>query len=202
MQSSWNLEGCQTIQAYSNCPCVELRLNGITLGTKSPDSNTKLCEWKDIKWEKGTLVAIGMDEKGKERCRDSGKSSGKPYKLELTIEPNLVKPNGTSFITRANGSDVTIATVKVLDKNGNLCLNADNPMNFKISGNAQYRGSYNFYIQEGAGKNDFAPGSKTLKAEGGLMRVAIKSGFTHGKIALEDSSNGLLSSTEEFYVKK
>jgi len=198
LQNSWNLSGNQNVCAWSNCAEVELFLNEINLGKRIPDARSKKCSWKNIKWKAGTLKVVGLDSLGKEVCKDQRNTAGIPTHIELTVEPNLHKPDGTKFSIKANGSDVAIITARILDAKGNLCVNADNNINFNITGPATYCGSYNFYVTPNKPSNYHAPGDTQLQAEGGLMRVAIRSGFKSGKVIINAGAEGL-ESAETFY---
>ena len=124
LQSHWNYEGVQDIDAWSNCPAVELLVNGKSMGTITPDASTRRCTWRGINWEPGTVCAIGRDEQGREVCRDEICSAGEPHHLEVTIEPLGSKPNGEAFVLHANASDALIATVRVVDNQGHWCPHA------------------------------------------------------------------------------
>jgi beta-galactosidase len=191
LQSNWSVDTIQNVDAWSNCPQVALYLNDKLMGIKTPDSLTRRCTWEKIEFEHGTLKAIGLDNSSKEICSDKRVSAGLPHHIVLTVEPNLVKPDGTSFKISANGSDVAIITAKIVDKDGNLCTNADNNIDFDIEGDAIYRGSYNFYVVDLKPLNYHAPGDKQLQAEGGLMRIAVRSTFVPGKVIVTAVSGGL-----------
>jgi beta-galactosidase len=198
LQSSWNLSGVQIVDAWSNCPQVTLFLNGKNLGVRAPDSLTKRCTWKGIKWEKGTLKVVGMDKEGKEVCSDQRITSATPYQIMLSVEPELTRPDGSEFKLSANGSDAAIVTAKIADKDGNWCPDAANDIVFEVSGEGNYRGSYDFYLDESKPLDYNSPGNKQLQAEGGLMRVAIRSTFKPGNVVVNAVSKGLLSGTTSF----
>jgi beta-galactosidase len=198
LQSSWNLSGVQIVDAWSNCPQVTLFLNGKNLGVRTPDSLTKRCTWKGIKWEKGTLKVVGMDKEGKEVCSDQRITSGTPYQIMLSVEPELTRPDDSEFKLSANGSDAAIITAKIADKDGIWCPDAANDIVFEVSGEGNYRGSYDFYLDKSKPLDYNSPGNKQLQAEGGLMRVAIRSTFKPGNVVVNAVSKGLLSGTTSF----
>jgi beta-galactosidase len=198
LQSSWNLSGVQIVDAWSNCPQVTLFLNGKNLGVRTPDSLTKRCTWKGIKWEKGILKVVGMDKEGKEVCSDQRVTSGAPYQIILSVEPELTRPDDSEFKLSANGSDAAIITAKIADKDGIWCPDAANDIVFEVSGEGNYRGSYDFYLDKSKPLDYNSPGNKQLQAEGGLMRVAIRSTFKPGNVVVNAVSKGLLSGTTSF----
>ncbi len=192
LQSHWNLSGVQDVDAWSNCPQVELMVDGVSHGTVTPDPATRRCTWPGIQWKPGTVRAIGRDEQGHEVCSDEIVTAGEPQRLEVTIEPQGSKPDGTPFVLRANASDAFIATVRVVDRDGHWCPLANPLLHFSVEGEGVYKGSYNFYVAEGQPLSYHAPGDPELQAEGGLMRVAVRTTFTPGAITVRVTSPGLL----------
>ena len=192
LQSHWNYSGIQDIDAWSNCPYVELFINGISKGIIEPEEQTRRCTWENIPWEAGIVKAIGLDENKRPVCTDQISSSGEPYAIEVSIEEPAPKPNGEKFELKANGTDAFIATAKIVDKDGNWCPFAENILTFEVEGEGSYKGSYNFYVTEGKPLNYHVPGDPELQAEGGLMRVAVRTTFKPGKIKVKVSADGLL----------
>ena len=193
LQSHWNYSGIQEVDAWSNCPYVELFVNGKSKGIVEPEQATRRCTWKGIQWEPGSVKAVGLDENKKPVCSEEIHSAGEPYAVELTVEKPVVKPNGETFKLRANASDAVIVTARVVDKDGHWCPLADNLLKFEVEGEGVYKGSYNFYVTEGKDLNYHTPGDQELQAEGGLMRVAVRSTFKPGKMKIKASSPGLVS---------
>jgi beta-galactosidase len=191
LQSSWNLSGIQTVDAWSNCPKVELFLNDKSMGVRVPDSLTKHCSWANIQWEKGKMQAFGLDAMGTRLCSDSKITAGEPHHIVLTLEPSLTKPDGKSFDLYANGTDAAIISAKIVDIDGNLCPDANNNIKFEVIGEGCYKGSYNFYVTDNKPLTYHAPGDNELQAEGGQIRVAIRSTFKPGKVQVTAMSVGL-----------
>jgi beta-galactosidase len=134
-------------------------------------------------------------------CASVRETAGAPHHLVLRIEPPATHPGGVVFPVRANGSDATIVTATVVDRNGRWCPLADNRLTFMVSGAADYRGSYNFYFTPDKPLGYHAPGDHELAAEGGLMRVAIRSTFSPGKVTVTATSPGLGSGRVFFRVQ-
>ena len=107
LQSSWNLSGIQNVDAWSNCPQVELFVNGVSKGIRIPDAEMR-CTWQALPWESGTLKAVGLNHAGNQVCSDERRTSGSAHSIQLSIEPQLNKPDGRQFRVRANGSDVVL----------------------------------------------------------------------------------------------
>jgi beta-galactosidase len=144
---------------------------------------------------------VGLDQSGREVCSNVRTTAGPAHHIVLTVEPPLTKPNGETFKVTANGSDTTIVTAQIVDADGVWCPTADNNIRFSVSGPGNYRGSYNFYLTPGKPLGYHAPGDPELQAEGGLMRVAIRSMFEPGEVQVQAESDGLASGTASFKVE-
>ena len=201
LQSHWNLSGTVEVNAWSNCPSVELFLNGKSMGIQKPNSSTGICRWASVAWEPGTLRAEGKDAAGKTVCSDQRISSGQPHHIVLSVEPPLKRPDGVQYEIQANGSDAGFILATVVDENGNWCPLADNNITFTTSGPGVYRGSYNFWATPGKPLGYHAPGDPELQAEGGMIKVAVRSTFQPGEITVSASSPGLGSGTAKFTTK-
>jgi len=201
LQGSWNLSGIQSVDAWSNCPQVELFVNGSSKGRRTPDAEMR-CTWEKIPWEPGNLKAVGLDHAGQPVCADERRTSGKPARILLNAEPQLTRPDGTSFSVRANGSDVALVTAQIVDHDGIVCVDADNNLEFSLTGAGDYRGSYNFYVDPSKPAAWHAPGDHQLQAEGGLMRVAIRSTFQPGTVRVTATSPGLKSGHAAFRTER
>lgn len=193
LQSHWNYSGVQDVDAWSNCPQVELLLNGRSLGIVTPDSLTRRCTWKAVQWEPGEVKAVGLDFNRRPVCSDVIRSAGEPHHIQVSVEPLGNDADGRPFVLRANGSDAFVVTAKIVDADGNWCPQADNVLHFEVEGEGVYKGSYNFYVTEGKPLTYHAPGDHELQAEGGLMRVAVRSTFTPGSIKVRVSSPRLIA---------
>ena len=199
LQSHWNLSGNQEVDAWSNCPKVELFLNGVSKGTVVPDKKLR-CTWKSIPWESGTLKAVGLDAAGRAVCTDLRTTAGAPHHLVLTVEPPTTKPSGETFRITANGSDAVLVTAQVVDAKGVWCPLADHNLRFTVTGAGTYRGSANFYVTPDKPLTYHAPGDAELQAEGGRMRVAIRAGFAPGTVQVKAAADGLGSALASFAV--
>ncbi len=193
LQSHWNFSGTQDVDAWSNCPYVELFVNGKSQGVVTPKGDTKRCTWKNIAWEPGTVKVVGMDYDRKPVCFDQIESSGEPYAVVLNVENATLDANGKPFALTANGSDAFVITAKIVDKDGKWCPFANNLLHFEIEGNASYKGSYDFYITPSKDLFYHNPGDKELNAEGGLRRIVARTTFTPGEISVKVTSPGLKS---------
>jgi beta-galactosidase len=200
LQSHWNYSaGTRTVTAYSNCPRVELFVNSVSKGFKTPDVKTSKCEWTNIAWERGTLRADGQDAGGKAVCSDERKTAATPHHIVLTMEAPAVRPDGSAFVIRANGVDAGFVLATIVDSAGNWCPLAENNITFATSGAGTYLGSANFMVDLKQSLATYhAPGSPELMAEGGQMKVAVRATFAPGTVSITASAPGLAPGTTTF----
>jgi beta-galactosidase len=96
----------------------------------------------------------------------------------------------------ADGKDLSYVTVKVVDKDGNLCPDASNELNFKVTGAGKFKVTAN---GDASSLELFQlPHMKTFQ---GMLVATIQSGIAPGKITLNVSSNGLKSGVVILDVK-
>lgn len=122
----WNWESGQLVDVwayYNQADEVELFLNGKSLGTQSKAPHVYHVAWK-VPFEAGTLKAVSRKD-GKEVCTAEIKTAGEPAQIRLTADRNEIA---------ADGYDLSFVTVEVVDKDGNLCPNADNLVTFDVEG--------------------------------------------------------------------
>ncbi len=193
LQTNWNLEGIVEVDAWSNCPMVELFVGDKSYGCQVPDSLTKHVVWSRVEASDSELRAVGYDKQHRVVCEDIRHRASEPYAVELSIEEAISHPGGRSFDVRANGSDAMLITAKIVDKDGILCNLSDADITFEVSGEGIYRGSYNFYVNDGEVLGYHAPGDAELQAEGGLMKVAVRSTLKAGRVTVRAHSDGLKS---------
>ena len=193
LQSHWNYGGTQDIDAWSNCPQVELFIDSVSQGKVTPHPYTRQCTWPAIEWRPAVVKAVGLDNEGNAVCEESIATAGEPHHIELSVDRWTDKPDGSSFTLAANGSDAFTVTARIVDEQGRWCPRAQNMLHFEVEGEGVYKGSYNFYITPGKGLSYHAPGDHELQAEGGLMRIAVRTTFKPGTITVRATSPDLLS---------
>jgi beta-galactosidase len=168
----------KTVNVISNSQTVELRLNGQLLGKTSTPRDGYVFAFADINWEAGTLTATGYND-GKEVCRHELATVGAARQIKLTP---VVGPAGLL----ADGAEVALIDVEVVDDQGRRCPTDDARLDFTITGPAVWRGGYN------SGR----PGSTNnlhLNTECGINRVAVRSTLTAGTITVTATRDGLQS---------
>ena len=174
----WNYNDTVVKPVYvvSSADKVELFLNGKSLGNGERDYHF-LYTFKDIAFVPGRLEAVGYDEKGKECCRTQLQTAGKPEQIQLSF---IQSPEGW----KADGADMVLLQVEVMDKDGNRCPLANDLIHFEVEGPAEWRGGI------AQGENNYIL-SKDLPVECGINRALIRSLTTAGNVRITAKADGL-----------
>ena len=159
---------------------TELFLNGKSLGFGAKRDGF-VYTFKDVTYKSGSLKAVSYDNKGAKLAEKQIKTAGTPVAIKLT---KLQHPTGF----KADGADLTLVQVEVVDAEGNRNPIALNLINFEMSGPAEWRGGL------AQGPDNYIL-SKQLPVEGGVNRVLIRSTTTPGKINITAKADGLKSAT-------
>ncbi len=200
----WNRGGAVTVNAFSNCPSVRLRINGADQGTRVPYPDTGTgtalmptqCQW-NVTFAAGVLRAEGLDAGGNVVCTDSEITAGNADHIQLTVLPPIVRPDdGTTFQIQANGTDAALILAKIVDAQNNWIPTASNNVTFAVSGPGYYCGGADNNTS-GGGAYHHAPFDPELTAEGGMCKIAVRSTFTPGTVGVTATSGGL-SGTASF----
>jgi beta-galactosidase len=133
--------------------------------------------WMDVKYEPGTLKVVAFDKQGKPVAEKEIRTAGKPHHLEISADKTSLT---------ADGKDLSYITVSVVDKDGNLCPNATNQLNFKVTGAGSFRAVCN-----GDATSLEMFHLPTMKAFSGKLVVLVQSTENEGDIKLEIESKGL-----------
>lgn len=157
---------------------VALELNGKKLGF-GEQSHHFLYTFKNVTFQPGVLKAISYASSGEKLAETQLFTVGTPAKLKLSAISN---PTGF----KADGADLALIQVEVVDKNGNRCPTALNTISFTLDGPCEWRGG----IAQGPGNYIL---SKKIPVEGGINRVFVRAGKTAGKITIKATSDGLMS---------
>lgn len=176
---------------YTNYHSVELFINGKSYGKQSKNSsslkNRFRLMWMDVIYEPGELKAVAYDEKGNIAEEKIVRTAGKPYKIELTADRTQLA---------ADGKDLAYITVKVTDKNGNLCPHDRRLIKFSVKGNGSYRASANgdptsldlFHLPQ-------------MHVFNGMLTTIVQAGEAAGKLTLEAKAFGIKSGKLEVTTK-
>ena len=152
------------VYVISTGDSVELFLNGRSLG-KGRQSYRYLFTFDDVPFEPGTLEAVASDG-----SRYKLETVGEPYQLKLTAIGN---PEGT----KADGADMVMFQVEVVDRQGRRCPLDDRMVHFELSGEAKWIGGI------ASGMN--------LPVECGVNRVLVRTTPNAGEIHLSAYAEGV-----------
>ncbi len=164
------------VYVVSNAEQVELFLNGTSLGKGKRDYHF-LFTFDNVAYQPGKLEAVSYDVQGKEVSRYTQETAGEPARLHLTAMQN---PEGF----RADGADMALVQVEVVDKNGKRCPLDNRMISFLLEGEAEWRGG----IAQGSGNYIL---SKELPVECGINRALLRSTTKAGKITVTARAEGL-----------
>ncbi len=156
----WNYEGnlSKDIYVVSSADKVELKINGVSAGF-GVQSNRFLYTFKNIRYRPGTIAAIGYDAAGNKIVETQKITALPPVSVRLK---NIENPQGL----KADGHDLALVEVEVVDAAGNRCPTALNMIHFDLSGPAEWRGG----IAQGPGNYIL---SKDLPVECGVNRILM-----------------------------
>lgn len=180
----WNYQPgtLKNVYVISSAERVELFVNGKSLGF-GEQSSRFLYTFKNVEWQPGTLRAVGYDARGRSVTEALKKTAGPPVAVRLKVRTG---PGGL----RADGADVALIDVEVLDAEGNRCPTALNLVNFSLKGPAEWRGG----IAQGPENYILSP---SLPVENGINRVIIRSMPRAGKITVTATAEGLKPASVE-----
>lgn len=192
----WNWEGHEgqkvPVFVYTNYPSAELFINGKSYGrqTKHKDGtveNRYRLMWYNTVYEPGEVKVVAYDESNKAVAEKTVRTAGKPHHIELSTDYPLLK---------ADGKDLAYVTLKIVDKDGNLCPTDGRLVNFKVKGAGKYRASANgdptcldlFHLPR-------------MHAFSGMLTVIVQSGEKSGEIELQASAKGVKTGKITIKVK-
>ena len=199
---TWNgREGETTpVFVYTNYPSAELFINGKSQGIRTKDLSVTVHNsgdslsvadlkrqqryrlmWMDTVYEPGTVKVVAYDADGNAVAEKEMHTAGKPYRIELEADRTTIT---------ADGKDLSFVTVKVVDKDGNLCPMADNEITFKVKGAGSYCAGAN---GDPVSLESFQ--EPHMHVFSGMMTAIVSSSEEPGEIVLEASSKGLKKAT-------
>ena len=178
-RAGWQDKQGQPVEVWvnSNADDVELFLNGKTLGKKDMPRNGHL-NWT-VNYEPGTLSAVAY-KKGK-KLTAKVETTGQPAEVVMT-------PYKTTML--ADGTDVSVINISVVDREGREVPDADNLIKFSIKGPGKIIG---------VGNGDPSSHEPDKCADGmwqrtlfsGKCQVLVQADTTPGMISFDASATGL-----------
>lgn len=192
----WNWEGREgekiPVFVYTNYPSAELFINGKSYGHQTKHKNGTVenryrLMWHDAVYQPGEVRVVAYDEQGNPVAEKTVRTAGKPHHIELVTDRSSLQ---------ADGKDLAYVTLRIVDKDGNLCPNDGRLVSFKVKGTGKYRASANgdptcldlFHKPE-------------MHAFGGMLTVIVQSGEKTGEIELQATAKGIKTGTIRIPVK-
>ncbi|MDR2920878.1 MAG: DUF4982 domain-containing protein [Tannerella sp.] len=170
---------------YTNYSSAELFVNGKSYGKKSKSNETLQHRyrlmWMDVVYEPGEIKVVAYDKDGKAVEEKVVRTAGKPHHLELVTDRTDIT---------ADGKDLAYVTVRVVDKDGNLCPHDSRMVNFSVKGAGKYRAAANgdptsldlFHLPR-------------MHAFSGQLTAIVQATEQPGTLILEAKAKGLKSQT-------
>jgi beta-galactosidase len=174
----WNWQAGKMVDVwayYNNADEVELFLNNRSLGIKKKQNDELHVLWR-VPFEPGTLKAISR-KNGKTVLIKEIRTAGKPARIELAADRKII---------RADGKDLSFITVRVVDHHGNSVPDADNLVQFSVSGAGTLAGTDNGYQAD-----TISLKSSQRKCWKGMALAIIQSSGKKGNITLRATGSGL-----------
>lgn len=204
----WNWEGMEgkpiPVMVYTNADEVELFVNGKSLGRKkrfsepvelpvgqrTSESRKFVSKYRlmwQVPYEPGSLKVVGYRD-GKIVATDERKTAGAPARIVLQPDRNAI---------RSDGDDLSFITVRVEDKDGNLCPVADNLVHFRLDGPAAIAA-----VDNGNAATVEPFQADYRKAFNGLALLVVRGKRDQsGRVGIVASSDGLRSGETKVEVR-
>jgi hypothetical protein len=160
---------------------VELFLNDKSLGIREP-SYRFWFTFDTVAFQPGVLKAVSYDDQGQVLSEDLLKTAGEPAAVRLL-------PIRRPVPFMADGSDMLLLEVEVVDAQGNRCPTAHDVIDFSVLGPAEFIGGL------AKGRADNYLHSTRLPVECGVNRILIRSTRLAGQIHLLARSGDLQPDT-------
>ena len=191
----WNWEGHEgekvPVFVYTNYSSAELFVNGKSYGKQTKNNQTVenryRLMWHDVVYEPGEVKVIAYDRNGKAMAEKVIRTAGKPHHIELSTPHHTLN---------ADGKDLAYVTLRIVDKDGNLCPTDGRLVNFNVKGAGRYRASANgdptcldlFHLPR-------------MHAFNGMLTVILQASKEAGTMELKASTKGLKSGSIQIDVK-
>lgn len=174
----WNWKEGQKVDLwvyYNQADEVELFVNGKSQGTKRKGRDDFHVAWR-VRYEPGTVKAVSRKD-GKEVLVREIHTAGVPARIRLTADRDTLC---------VDGRDLAFVTVEVLDRDGNLCPEAENLVHFEVGGQVLIAG-----VDNGSPFSMERFKDTKRKAFFGKCLVVLQSNGKAGHATLKAVSEGL-----------
>ncbi|MBQ2933318.1 MAG: DUF4982 domain-containing protein, partial [Clostridia bacterium] len=186
------------VHVYTNFDEVELFVNGVSQGKRTfAEKKTEFADrqdewrnqierfrlmWDNVVYEPGEITAVAYKD-GKEAMRKTVKTAGAPHSIRLSAYSQSIA---------ADGEALNFITAEVVDKDGNICPNADNRITFTATGAEVYA------TDAGDQRETETFLRPDKKAMSGMLVAVVRSTETVGEATVTAAADGLQSGTISF----
>ena len=174
----WNWTSGQDVDMwcyYNDADSVELVVNGKSAGFSKKTGSRRHAEWR-VRYEPGMVEAVAWKD-GKAVRRKTIRTAGSPAQVRLTPDRREIA---------ADGRDLSYVTVEILDKDGNLCPNADNLVKFEVEGSGFIAG-----VDNGSQTSMERFKDNKRKAFYGKCMLVVQNNGKAGRISVRAVAEGL-----------
>lgn len=194
--------------AYTNCPVVELFLNGRSLGAKAKEfprqgaaggwnsyaqpivdaTTSDLHLLWDVPYEPGELKAVGYDRTGAVVVETIMRTAGEPAALRLTVDRAAIA---------ADRRDVAHITVEAVDAAGAVVPDATNLVTFELSGPGRL-----IAVDNGDPASHASYQGNTRALHAGMALALVQSTAEPGTLRLVARAEGLQEAAVEIATQR
>ena len=174
----WNWTSGQDVDMwcyYNDADSVELVVNGKSAGFSKKTGSRRHAEWR-VRYEPGMVEAVAWKD-GKAVRRKTIRTAGSPAQVRLTPDRREIA---------ADGRDLSYVTVEILDKDGNLCPDADNLVKFEVKGSGFIAG-----VDNGSQTSMERFKDNKRKAFYGKCMLVVQNNGKAGRISVRAVAEGL-----------
>ena len=122
------------VYCYTDCPSAELFVNGKSQGRIFKNKDSRLdrfrLRWNNVVYEPGEIKVVAYDSNGRVVGEQTVRTAGKPARLSLEADRTTIA---------ADGSDLAFITVSLRDADGTLIPDADNQLEFEVTGAGAFK---------------------------------------------------------------
>lgn len=170
---------------YNKADEVELFVNGKSQGVKSKTPDCLHTAWR-VRFEPGVVKVVARKD-GKTVAEKEIRTAGEPSRIRLVPDRSQLA---------ADGKDLSFIAVEILDKDGNLCPNADNLVRFKVDGDAFIAG-----VDNGSPISMERFKDNKRRAFYGKCLLVVQNKGRKGTASVEAESEGLQSAKTNITIK-
>ncbi len=122
------------VYCYTDCPSAELFVNGKSQGRIFKNKDSRLdryrLRWNNVVYEPGEIKVVAYNNNGRVVGEQTVRTAGKPARLSLEADRTTIA---------ADGSDLAFITVSLRDADGTLIPDADNQLEFEVTGTGAFK---------------------------------------------------------------